>query len=124
MKYVEASFKSRYGVVNTTRGHEWLADEPAEKGGDDEGPRPSELLLSALASCKIITCRMYAEHKGWDVTDIKIRLSIDENEPKIIEKMIRFEGNLDQEQRDRLLVISGRCPVAKMIDPEIQYRLV
>jgi putative redox protein len=31
-------------------GHRVLADEPVDKGGDDAGPAPTELLLAALGA--------------------------------------------------------------------------
>ncbi len=124
MRYVDASLVSGYQVKNSTRGFNWLADEPEEKGGANTGPRPSELMLSALASCKIITCKMYAERKGWDLWNVDIRLSIPEDQKNVIEKRIRFDGDLTDEMRERLLVISGRCPVVKMIDPAIEFKIV
>ncbi|MDX3387235.1 OsmC family protein [Streptomyces niveiscabiei] len=33
------------------RDHELTVDEPVEEGGDNEGPTPLELFVSALASC-------------------------------------------------------------------------
>ena len=30
--------------------HRLVADEPADKGGDDSGPTPTELLLAALGA--------------------------------------------------------------------------
>lgn len=33
------------------RGFTVVADEPAEEGGTDTGPRPTELLLASIASC-------------------------------------------------------------------------
>ncbi len=54
-----------------------IADEPVDHGGTDQGFRPHELLLSALASCTAITLRMYADRKGWAVSFIKVRVDME-----------------------------------------------
>ena len=111
-----------YRVENATRGLNWFADEPEEIGGTNTAPKPSELLLSALSGCKLITMRMYAERKGWDVNGLKLDLQIIEKGDKtIVSKKITFPEALDEQQRSRLTEISGRCPVAKMVKDSIDY---
>lgn len=124
MIWVKAKGLEGYKVQNTSSSHSWLGDEPVAKGGSDAGPSPSELMLSALASCKIITCTMYAQRKEWKLEGIEIELRIPDNEPRVIEKKIHFLGDLDSAQRERLLAISSRCPVAKFLDPAILFRLI
>lgn len=120
-----ASNAEGFLVINTTRDLTWSSDEPIELGGSDQGPKPTELLLSALASCKLITVRMYAQRKGWELKSTSVALKIvdQENELTTIEKRIRFEGNLSDEQRARLLEISGRCPVVKMLSKSITFQI-
>ena len=119
---VQAALLEGYRVENATRSLEWFADEPESIGGTNTAPKPSELLLSALASCKLITMRMYAERKGWDVSGLEVDLEIIEKSDKtLLSKKITFPDNLDQAQRDRLTEISGRCPVAKMVSESFEY---
>lgn len=120
-----ASLKQGYLVENESRDQVWKSDEPESIGGTDLGPTPSELLLSSLASCKLITMRMYANRKEWDFQGATISLSIvEQGEKTIIEKLIVFQGDLDDDQIERLKVISGRCPVAKMLRNSVEFKFV
>ncbi|QTD37513.1 OsmC family protein [Polaribacter batillariae] len=101
------------------RNHFAVIDEPVNAGGDDNGPTPVEYLLTAIGSCVSITLRMYAERKGWDVGEITVNVSQikDENGTHLSEE-ISFSKEINEEQRKRLLVIAGKCPVAKMVKGE------
>ena len=122
---VRASLLEKYTVENNSREHSWISDEPTDVGGDDIGPKPTELFLSSLASCKLITLRMYAQRKEWDLQDARIYLAVlERGEKVVIQKSIEFEGDLDEKQKARLLDISGRCPVAKMLSGSIEYKIV
>lgn len=113
-----------YQVKMSIRGHEVQADEPIEVGGTDKAAKPGELLLSSLASCKLITMNMYATRKGWDFQGAKISLQyLEIGDPTIIEKKIDFIGDVDDKQKQRLLDISGRCPVAKMLSKSISFEI-
>ena len=56
-------------------GHTLRADEEADKGGDNSGPAPHELLLAALGSCTAMTLKVYAERKGWPLRDVRVTLN-------------------------------------------------
>lgn len=126
MATVKGQLKDKYTVENSARSHTWLVDEPTEIGGLDLGAKPPEQLLSALVSCKIITVKMYADRKGWDVKNVFVQLSIGEKvgEKTILEKSIRFDGDLSVEQTERLIEISGRCPMVKLVANSFEYKLV
>ena len=55
--------------------HHILADEPESAGGEDQGPNPYDLLLSALAACKVMTVHLYARRKQWPVETVSITLN-------------------------------------------------
>ncbi len=110
------SREARYAQDIRTGKHVLVADEPEARGGTDAGPRPYELLLSALGACTSITLRMYAEKKGWDVGAIAVGLRmVKEGEVDRIERTLRFSKALDEAQRERLLEIAGKTPVTKTV---------
>ncbi|MEM9801991.1 MAG: bifunctional alpha/beta hydrolase/OsmC family protein [Planctomycetota bacterium] len=105
------------------RSHELLGDEPESVGGKDNGPAPFELLLSALGACTSMTMRMYADRKGWDVDRIQVDLTHDRektDEPGVLHERftrdITLSGNLDDEQRARMIEIAERCPVHRALE--------
>lgn len=104
-----------------------IADEPEELGGTNSGPAPGEFLLISLASCTAITLRMYADRKKWDVSKIKVEVASEKIDNKtFFKREISLEGNLEEDQRQRLLQIANACPVHKALtNPiEIDTRLI
>ena len=101
-------------------GHRIRSDEEVEKGGDDTGATPHELLLAALGSCTAMTLKVYAERKGWPLEDIKVTLNgVNGEGAYIITRQVAIHGDLDAEQRQRLLEIADKCPVHRTLMGEI-----
>lgn len=123
--------ESGYTTLAKAGKHFITADEPEDVGGNDFGPTPYQLLASSLAVCTAMTLRMYADRKGFDVKEIKIhvnhskRYSDDAGSnakaARIdhFERMVEVEGNIDEEQRKRLVEIANRCPVHRTLEGEI-----
>jgi len=96
------------------------ADHEAAEGGTDTGPAPHELLLSALGACTSMTLRMYAERKGWPLQSVQVSLTATAADGKYtITRQITMAGDLDAEQRQRLLGIADKCPVHRTLTGEV-----
>jgi putative redox protein len=107
----------------TVATHALVSDEPAEFGGADAGPSPTELLLAALAACETMTARMYALRKGWDLREIRITLhGHDEQGTFVIDRHVDMDGDLTDDQRARIVEIAGRCPVARRLTGPVVIR--
>ena len=100
------------------REHRLIADETEDDGGGDSGPRPTELLAAALASCTAITLEMYANRKEWELGQVEVAVEFEtptrETPPKFTTK-IRIPTELSDEQRERLLTIAAKCPVHRTL---------
>ena len=101
-------------------GHHVRADEEIEKGGEDTGAAPHELLLAALGACTAITLKVYAGRKGWPLQDARVVLTAANKDGVfVINRDVSLDGELDAEQRQRLIEIADKCPVHKTLMGEI-----
>lgn len=104
----------------TVGGHALRADEPAEKGGADSGPAPHEFVLAGLGACVAMTLKLYAERKGWPLRDVRVTVTGQHADGQfLIGKQVTLTGELDAEQRGRLLEIADKCPVHKTLSSPI-----
>ena len=72
LKILDATLGDNYDTSMTARTHTFAADEPVEVGGADTAPTPVELLMGSLASCTVITLRMYARRKAWPLEGVDV----------------------------------------------------
>jgi putative redox protein len=106
------------------RDHQLTVDEPRDRGGDDEGPSPEELLAASLASCTAITIEMYAQRKGWDIGSIEVDAEFSPAErgcPTRFSLVLRLPAHLDDEQVASLRVIAAKCPIHRTLDGEVMF---
>ncbi len=127
MSAIKASIGTElYNIeIKSTTGNIIIADEPVDKGGQDKGFSPKELLVSALGACTCATLRMYADRKGWTLekAEAEIELSEENGQTKFIRKLL-LSGKLDDEQRTRLLAVANACPIHKILTHSIVIETV
>ena len=113
--------------------HHVTADEPIAYGGTDDGFSPYQLVSSGLGACTSMTIRMYARRKKWPLTHVSVDITHNKihatdcdhchsTTGKIdqFRRTITLEGDLDTEQRARLMEIADKCPVHRTLESEIE----
>ncbi|OOL32707.1 osmotically inducible protein C [Rhodococcus rhodochrous] len=128
---VSGNGATRFGQRITLGRHLITADEPTPVG-DDTGPSPYDLLLASLGACTSMTLRMYADRKQWPLENVTVSLrhsrihaadcaDCETRTGRLdkIERVIHLAGDLDEQQRQRLLDIADRCPVHRTLHSEI-----
>ena len=115
--------QQKYLCTINWRNGQFIMDEPTSIEGNDLGPDPYTTLLASLAGCTLSTLRMYIDRKGWDIPEIKISLNMSqETTPEletIITRDISFSTEVDEETKNRLLIIAEKCPVSKILKNKI-----
>lgn len=115
--------REHYHTNIIVRGKTVWADEPEELGGTDEAPAPGEYLMVSLAACTAITLRMYADRKQWPLEGVTVEVGFDRLAHKtIFIRDIELEGDLSEEQRQRLIQIANSCPVHKTLTQPIEVK--
>lgn len=100
-----------------------VADEPTDLGGQDLGFSPADLITASLGACTCATLRMYANRKGWDLTDVKVEVQFERdniNNKSHFTRTIELFGNLDETQKQRLLTIANGCFIHKTLTNPIE----
>lgn len=116
MTHISSLAEPWAGQLSSGR-HQYLTDKPEQFGGKDQGPAPYDYLLAALAACTMITLRMYAQHKGWDYGHFSIELNFhtDQTGEEWISRTLRFDRDLDEISKAKILEICQKTPVTKTL---------
>lgn len=114
----------RYEHLVAIRDHRLVTDEPTDMGGENAGPDPQELLAASLAACTATTIEMYANHKDWDVGEIKVKVeyeSAKRGAPTTFNVKLVVPPGLDDEQVRRITEIAAKCPVHRTLEGEVIF---
>jgi putative redox protein len=111
-----------YQSLITNGRHSLVGDEPLSSKGTDLGFSPEDLLLSALAACKVSTVRFIARKKGWELRDVDAQLELsvqrhaDRSLSSRVQIAIQIEGDLSAGQRAELLREADNCYVHRLLN--------
>jgi putative redox protein len=133
MVVVRETRNSKFQQTISIGPHRLLADEPVAAGGEDTGLGPYDFVLAGLGACTSMTMRLYAERKSLPLERTTVTLKhgkihaqdCAECETKAgmldqIDLVIAMEGDLDAEQRKKLMEIADKCPVHRTLTSEVR----
>ena len=102
---------------------QYLSDTEISRGGSGTGPSPHEFLGAALAACTSMTLKMYSERKSINLKNAIVTVDIERHDDiEVLTRHIELIGDLDDQQRARMLEIAQRCPIHKALAGEIQIK--
>ena len=112
--------------------HRFVLDEPLDAGGGDEGPTPYDMLAAALGGCTAMTLVFFARRESIPLEGVDVSVTHDRAYAKDCADCVSkegyihrfrveltFRGPLSTEQKEKLLSVASRCPVAKTLKSEI-----
>jgi uncharacterized OsmC-like protein/predicted DsbA family dithiol-disulfide isomerase len=92
--------------------HALVSDLPPFEDGSDAGPSPYDLLLAALGSCTAMTVKWAAERDHLPLQKVEVRLTQSRTPAgHLFRRSIALDGDLTEDQRERLRHAAERCPV-------------
>lgn len=112
--------ENNFTTFINTKNHGIIADEPKSVGGFDFGMSPFELVSAGLSACTVMTIKLYAERKKWDLQEVYTYVNhnkeiVDGESKDVFSKSLSFIGSLDEGQRERLRDIASKCPVHRTL---------
>jgi uncharacterized OsmC-like protein/fermentation-respiration switch protein FrsA (DUF1100 family) len=130
---VQETRNSKFQQTVSVGPHRLIADEPVAAGGEDTGPGPYDFLLAGLGACTSMTMRLYADRKSLPLQRVTVTLKhskiyakdceeCETHEGMLdqIDRVIHIDGELDPDQRKRLMEIADKCPVHRTLESEIR----
>jgi putative redox protein len=127
-KPVRGSVEATYQCLIEWRNGTFVTDEPERLGGKDSGPDPFTLLLSSVASCTLVTLRMYIDKQGWDIPSIAVGVNYwqkarqGEAPETTIDRDVVFTGSVPTEQQEALREVAAKCPISSLLEGNVTVR--
>jgi putative redox protein len=89
-----------------------------DKDGQISGLSPYEMLSASLASCTLMTVRMFAERKNLNLGRIQVAVSHSRDsstKKDVFERVIALEGKVDDKIVAGVSKIANLCPVGRTL---------
>lgn len=127
---IEAKLHRPHGALTTLSNgrHAWCSDVDKALGSQDQAPDPHDLLDSALAACTALTLELYVRRHQMPITDLRVTVTHVEGKNENgqtryqLQRHVFVEGDISQEDRQRLLDIANKCPIHKLLNGEIEIQ--
>jgi putative redox protein len=109
-------------TAETLSGHSLLLDASPRVGGENKGPRPTELVLAGLGSCTgmDVVSILRKMRQNWDRFEIVLTHTAREEHPRVftsVQIQYRIWGEVNPDRFVRAIVLSAEqyCTVSAML---------
>jgi uncharacterized OsmC-like protein len=127
---MEVSFIDGESYEIAVRGHRVMVDQPADAGGDDSAPTPTELFVASLASCVAFYAGRFLTRHGHHRTGLTVSASYElaTDRPariRTIRISIKVPTDLPEERWAALAAVAKHCTVHNTLDnpPDVAIEL-
>lgn len=121
--HLEARRSGALSAVVTARGHELIADEPVEAGGQDRGMMPTELLFAALSSCFCLAVAHVAAKREIELADLRVTVDAERLGRELRYRRVRVQIEAAAGDHDLAALVERAkpfCWVSNMLAPDIE----
>jgi len=113
---MEARFVAGEAYQVTVRGHQLLVDQPADAGGQDSAPTPTELFVASLASCVAFYAGRFLTRHGYSRDGLAVSAGYEmaSDRPARVSNvrlMVRVPAGLPPERWAALRAVASHCTV-------------
>jgi putative redox protein len=100
----------------TVRGHQLLVDQPADAGGQDNAPTPTELFVASLATCVAFYAGRYLTRHGYGRDGLAVSVGYDmaSDRPARVGRIrltVRVPAGLPPQRWAALRAVVSHCTV-------------
>ena len=113
---MEARFVAGEVYEVTVRGHRLVVDQPADVGGQDSAPTPTELFVASLASCVAFYAGRFLTRHGYsrDGLAVSAEYEMASDRPARVSSIslrVRVPAGLPPQRRAALRAVVSHCTV-------------
>jgi uncharacterized OsmC-like protein len=127
---LDVRFVSGEAYEVAVRGHRIMVDQPAEAGGADSAPTPTEMFVASLATCVAFYAGRYLTRHGYsrDGLSVAVDYTMAADRPARIAAVrltLRVPADVPVGRRAALQAVASHCTVHNTITnlPEITLNL-
>ena len=128
---MDVRFVSGEAYEVAVRGHRLLVDQPADSGGDDSAPTPTELFVASLATCVAFYAGRYLTRHGFSREGLGVSVGYvmaDDRPARVaaLRLTVRVPADVPAERRTALQAVAAHCTVHNSLTtpPDVVIDLV